>query len=275
MALESAKARPIVGRSTKVVLLLSALILGALISSPAPAGADILAVIDSDAHYDDDADCVEALPDGTSIDGATNTVSIDALILLDGPTLERGQQVMALAAQSYSPMHIALKSTFRSISVPATGTAVNGNGQTVPSIESQQLIDASRDMVGGAAPDGFDVVYTLTTKELADAEGMAECIGGVRYPGNAFAVGEDYADDGEGETGFLSGYKNATAKIAAHEIGHLMGAHHHYANCAEGFGVDDSTVCTLMFNYIDFQTNRFGTLESNVIRGHTEDFAAP
>ncbi len=255
-------------------MLLSALILGSLISYPEPAGADALAIIDTDADYDD-ADCIEAVPDGTSFDGATNNVTIDALILLDGPSLERGQQVMALAANSFKPMHITLQSTFRSVTVAATGTARNGNGQTVPSIESRKLIDASKSLVGGHVPDGFDIVYTMTTKELTDSEGMADCIGGVRYPGNAFAVGEDFSDDGEGETGLLSGYKNATAKIAGHEIGHLMGAHHHYANCAEGFGADDSAVCTLMFNYIDFQTNRFGTLESNVIRGHTEDFAAP
>ncbi len=273
MRAEAAKVRPIVGRSLKVSLLLSALVVGALISSPAPARALGPTTIDH-YDYDDDADCIEALPDGTAFNNSTSNVNLDALILLDGPTLERGQSVMALAAKSYKPLHITLKPTFRSISVPATGTAQNGNGQTVPSIQAQQLISASKAAVGGKRPDGFDVVYTLTTKEM-DNEGRADCIGGVRYPDMAFAVGEDYADDGEGETGFLSGYKNTTAKIAAHEIGHLMGAHHHYANCAEGFGADDSTVCTLMFNYVDFQTNRFGTLERNVIRGHAEDFATP
>lgn len=267
-----ANRRSIVTTTSKMFLLLAALVAAALAASPTGAAASGLIRID---HYDDDADCIELLPDGTSFDGNTSNVDLDVLVLLDGPTLERGQAVMSVTAGSFRPMHITIRPTFQSISVPPTGMSPGPDGTDVPSIRSQQLIDASKAAVGGQRPQGVDLVYTITSKELSDAEGMADCIGGVRYPDLAFAVGEDYANQGEGDTGFLSGYKNATAKIAAHEIGHLMGAHHHYFNCLEGLGADDSTVCTLMSPYIDYQTLRFGMVEQNVIRGHAEDFARP
>jgi hypothetical protein len=62
-------------------------------------------------------------------------------------------------------------------------------------------------------------------------------------------------------------------------MGHLMGAHHHYANCVEGNlssdGPNDLSPCTLMFNSVNYASLSFGTLEGAVVRGHAVSYAAP
>jgi hypothetical protein len=80
--------------------------------------------------------------------------------------------------------------------------------------------------------------------------------------------------------GPLNFYIDGPAKVFGHEIGHLLGARHEHANCAEGAGVDDATTrepstCTLMINYLDLQSLRFGTPEGMIVRGHAEAYAAP
>jgi hypothetical protein len=67
-------------------------------------------------------------------------------------------------------------------------------------------------------------------------------------------------------------------EVAAHELGHLMGAHHHYANCVEGNltgEASDLSPCTLMFNYIDLQSLNFSVLEGVTVRGHAVKYASP
>jgi hypothetical protein len=58
-----------------------------------------------------------------------------------------------------------------------------------------------------------------------------------------------------------------------------MGGHHHYGNCAEGTKgtqeVFEGSPCTLMFNFVDFQSIHFSTLNGTVVRGHAVDFASP
>ena len=217
-------------------------------------------------------DCEEFVPLAISADGATDDgrfVTLDVLVLLDGISKTRGRDVMATAARSYKPLGIELRSTFRRVKLQDA--------------EVTSLLDDSREAVGGSRPKGFDVVYTMTSKDLylgADGSGdglggYAQCIGGVRRPDIAFAIGEgqtpweaDAADDE------LSG------KFAAHEIGHLMGAHHHYGNCVEGDGRTEGggepSICTLMWGaVINLMASNFGTLEGLVIRGHAIEFAAP
>ncbi len=66
--------------------------------------------------------------------------------------------------------------------------------------------------------------------------------------------------------------------IAAHELGHLMGAHHHYGNCGEGAPSVQGggpTPCTVMFPaMIRMNAGNFGTFEGAVVRGHAVDFAS-
>ena len=140
-----------------------------------------------------------------------------------GVTQATAQEAMTRAADSYAPLGVALTATYETVSLSGD--------------DAQGLIDQAKTRFGGARPAGSDLVYVMTAKDIqADGNtgvaGLADCIGGVRFADRAFAVGEVFEEDVP--IGPLSLYADATAKIAAHELGHLMGGHHHYANCAEG-----------------------------------------
>jgi hypothetical protein len=176
---------------------------------------------------------------------------------------------MATAAQSYAPLHVDLH-VVSYTSVAFTGT------------EGADIIQQAKNHFGGVRPQGADLVYVLTAKDITSAgdtglAGLADCIGGVRFPHHAFAVGEAQGIE-ETTIGPFRLYVDTHPEVAAHELGHLMGAHHHYANCVEGNlqgALDDLSPCTLMFNYIDFQSLNFGTLEGLTVRGHAVQYALP
>lgn len=258
---------------------------------PGPAAALALGPDDTrpQGHHkiDREKDCFEAVPVSRSPAGATGggaAISLDATVLLDGIDRVKGKEIMTRAASSYSPLRIALTSTYKKVAFAADGEVTAPDGSKVPSGSVKALIKEAKDGFGGVRPAGSDVVYILTNKDVHldgdyDTVGYADCIGGVRYPSSAFAVGE-----GTGQVftsfGLFNFYIDAAAKVAAHEIGHLFGAHHHYANCVQGIQTQDAanrepSACTLMTNILDFTSLNFGTLEAIVVRGHAEDFARP
>jgi len=99
----------------------------------------------------------------------------------------------------------------------------------------------------------------------------------VRFKTRAFAVGEATGIDPFAIGPFVLEV-DAYPEIAAHELGHLMGAHHHYANCVEGLltgAANDLSPCTLMFNFVDFQSLNFSQINGPVVRGHAVQYAAP
>lgn len=211
--------------------------------------------------------CTEAVPAAVALPGGPS-LKLETRVLLDGVTATRGQQVMTAAREAYSRLGISLDPSFQSVSFSGT--------------DSQQLINQSKSVFGGERPAGIDVVYTLTSKNITGGgseavAGMADCIGGVAFPDRAFAVGEDFSDNEATLLGFPLG-RDLSAKIAAHEVGHLMGGHHHYANCVEGLLTEpgqELSPCTLMFNVIDPTSLGFSTVNGPVVRGHGEAYAAP
>ena len=226
----------------------------------------------SDNLIDREEDCLEAVPESASVSGITDNgkpLSLDVLVLLDRVSLERGREVMAKSQEAYDPLDISLDVRFESVKF--LPEEVNDE---VPASTADRVIEEAERWTMGTRPADADVVYVITDQILSDAAGKADCIGGVRWADGAYAVGENYrAEDLLGVF-----YKHATAKIAAHEIGHLMGAHHHYTNCAEGapgaIAEVGPTPCTNMFPSLDEASLIFGTLEAAVIRGHTLDFAS-
>lgn len=235
---------------------------------------------------DNPEECSEPIPAtySTAVAGPSPTISLDVLVLLDGIEEETAAQAVAQAAKPFAALDVTLTPTYEALNVKPDSERVDATtGKRGPAIEAQALVAAARDELGGARPEGIDVVYVMTAKDLylgagdADIAGWADCIGGVRYPKRAFAVGETPSPF---NSLGLNYYLDATAKVLAHEIGHLLGAHHQYANCAQGAGGEDVTrmepaVCTLMFAYLDLQSLHFGVIEDAVIRGHAEDYASP
>jgi hypothetical protein len=213
-------------------------------------------------------ECTELVPAAISIPPQSQT-RLDVRVLLDGVSQARGEQVLATAASSYAPLGITLAPSFQSVSF--SGTDADGLNQQ------------AKNLFGGQRPAGVDVVYTLTSKDIvalgqSAVAGLADCIGGVAFPANAFAVGENFTEDDASLLGLTALSRNLSAKVAAHEIGHLMGGHHHYANCAEGIPSElgsEASPCTLMFNDVGLASLNFATLNGVVVRGHGELYAAP
>jgi hypothetical protein len=224
-------------------------------------------------------DCDEFVPAANGLD-IGQPIELSVMLLLDGIDEAVAKQLMSRAAISYAQRNIRL--------VVKRTSAV-----TFTSITSEGLIDEAKAFVGGVRPQGIDIVGTLTNKEMQSLAagftvvGQADCIGGIRFPDRSFFVATDIRAIENPQTG-NSGTLNqlgfnpnvaAAAEVLSHEMGHLMGAHHHYANCVEGNtssdGPNDLSPCTLMFNSVNFAGLSFSTLEGSVVRGHAVAFAAP
>jgi hypothetical protein len=256
---------------------------------------------DSDA-----VDCLEATPDKAGVSGVTDDgrrISLDVTVLIDENVTEaRAREVMTYSKKSYAPLGIDLNVTrYLVVDVPDDGTAKKDN-LTVGTALGSDLIDAAKAVFGGKRPRDSDVVYLLTNKDTYSIKeeasagdtdedgdgrvdedkrdygllGLADCIGGVRFDDHAFAIGElgDELAFGTGPVSFLG---NAGSKTASHEIGHLMGAHHHYFDCAEGFltetGEGEVSPCTIMAPFVDLGSINFGVVDGAVVRGHADAYA--
>ncbi|HEU4910525.1 MAG TPA: zinc-dependent metalloprotease family protein [Actinomycetes bacterium] len=218
---------------------------------------------------DVEQECLEPVPAAASPSHLFGGDQLDLAVsvLVDGPSVARAQEVFGTAASAYAPLGVTL-SALSYETVSFTGD------------DAQGLIDQAKARFGGTRPAGSDLVYVFTDKDIQAGgnyavAGLADCIGGVRFDNQAFAVGEDFGPSEQDDP--LQ--RNGTAKVLAHELGHLMGAHHHYANCVEGnlseVGEPEVSPCTLMFNAVNLASLNFSTANSAVVRGHTEEFAAP
>lgn len=222
--------------------------------------------------FDEERECLEGAPAAAGVSGITDDgarISLDVMVLLDGVEPALGQQIFDRGAISYSPLGIDLTPTF--VEVEFKGTEIHG------------MLTQAKDRFHGERPPGKDVVYVLTSKALTllglpVAAGLADCIGGVRFPERAFAVGT--SADFTTPVGPITFDTNIPAKTAAHEIGHLMGGQHHLANCVEGIPTElaeehEPSACTLMFNAADFVSHNFSVVNGLVVRGHAAEFARP
>lgn len=224
-------------------------------------------------------ECLEPVPPTVSYD-LSRGVDLNVMVLLDGTDPAWAEQVMARAADAYRSLGIdMIAKQYQTVNLSAT--------------TSQGLIDESKQLFGGVRPDGYDLVCTFTDKAMqannggaTTVVGQADCIGGVRYDARAFCVVSDLQATEEPSTGtFATLYEmgfnpnvDATAEVMAHEVGHLMGGHHHYANCVEGNLSDtlssDVSPCTLMFNAVNFASINFGTVNGLTVRGHAEAYTS-
>ena len=163
--------------------------------------------------------------------------------------------------------------------VPPVRTVAEG---AITSDVTTEIIAQTKELVPGRrVPEEFDVVELLTKRDIEALgqkaiAGQAECIGGVAFKEHSFNVSEAQqdADQGGVAIGPLRLIPDQAAKITAHEIGHLLGGQHHFANCVEGGRAEDitsgadSSPCTLMFNSADFISLHFGTLNGRIVRGY-------
>ncbi|HEX7189893.1 MAG TPA: pre-peptidase C-terminal domain-containing protein [Actinomycetes bacterium] len=224
---------------------------------------------DGSAPIDEEQDCLEAVPAAASPSYLFGGAQLDLAVrvLVDGPTVSRATEIFNTATTSYAPLGVTLR-------------AVSYETVSFTGDDAQGLIDQAKARFGGTRPADADLVYVFTNKDIqaggnTAVAGLADCIGGVRFDNHAFAVGEDFGPAEQDDP--LQ--RNGTAKVLAHELGHLMGAHHHYANCVEGnlseVGEPEVSPCTLMFNVVNLASLNFAQVNSAVVRGHAEEYAAP
>jgi len=264
-----------------------------------PAGQRML---DDEALMEDEPDCSLAQltgPAAVSPAAVTGgpTISLDVMVLVDveaGAAIARlndpaargaaesavyGKvaQRLGAATRSYAPLDISLQVRRYALLQPL----VDGKPR-VRTTDGQAIIDLARTFLGGRRPAGIDVVYVVTDLDIQSATtgtalaGLADCIGGVAHPDHAFAVGELGADFSI-DAGVVQLWPDYAAKVFGHEVGHLLGAHHHYQECGTAaVGASENREvgpCTLMTNLVDFQSFPFSTLNGMVVRGHAEQWA--
>jgi hypothetical protein len=199
----------------------------------------------------------------------TTPLDLDVHVLMVGIDQDAAQRIMAWAKRVFASINITVRPVYEPVDLkiaPAPDTSASG--AVISTSESQAYIDASKAHFGGARPPHADVVYTMVGGELSSSvAGQADCVGGIAFDDSAFSVGEANAED--------AGWVRMSGKIAAHEIAHLLAAHHHYANCAQGAPddiVDYIQPCTLMFNDALFISPQFSTLEAAVVRRWALDY---
>ena len=193
-------------------------------------------------------------------------VAVDALILVDGVSLDAAQALMAKVVRGYAAVAIDLRPTYQQVALSPT------------SLDVDPIFDAMKAAVGGEVPAGQELVHLLTSKDIIGWGGYADCVGGIQSRTQAFSMSE---------------LRNATINVirgvpapvwpwgedylAAHEIGHLFGGGHDFANCAEGVTVVEGETpapCTLMHPNLNVSM-KFSTINHGIVRGHALDFASP
>lgn len=203
-------------------------------------------------------DCLQFVP--AAVDAGDTPLDLSVAVLLDGVGVGDAQDTLQAAQLAFTRLNVRVSASF-------SGVATSGNG-------AQTLINDARNHFGGSRPAGADLVYLLTSRDINDdgVAGFADCIGGIRFADRAFAVGEFSADNGA-SLGPVTLQDEIAGKIMAHEIGHLLGSHHHQSNCSESavLGTDNDG-CTLMINDVGLASLLFSTVNGDISRGLIQAF---
>lgn len=232
--------------------LLGALALGALPPTPSARAGAAAAPPPVDEEYS----CLELTPEALSFENRPHQLKLR--ILLDGTTKEQAKNAVVAMRKAYGTLDIDVRPSYRQAKLEGT--------------DAKLLLGQAKKMYGGRVPKGVDVVYTLTNKDIAvgfagsNVSGLADCIGGIRFPDRAFAIGE-VTRPTSALPSILPPVQDVAGKTMAHEVAHLLGAHHHYASIE---GANGQEIATLMGPTLSIIGLRFSTLEGAAVRGHLE-----
>ena len=169
-------------------------------------------------------------------------------------------EVINRAQKAYTPLGMKLN-------------VVGTRQVTLEGTDSRSLINQTKELFpDGERPQGADAVLIFTSVDMTGNAGQADCVGGIEFPTKAFVVIEDDRGDAPTKFGAVTLFGHTTAKIAAHELAHLFGAHHQYANCAEGIPSEledaEASPCTVMFNDVGLVSLAFSAVEGSIVRGY-------
>lgn len=232
---------------------------------PAPARAAVVrdaAVIDRGAE-----DCTSSITPEVVPPPAVTTepeLPLEVRVMAEAAHLAQAKEHLAVTRGIFDRIGIRLKVRY-DVVVPPAEWEVSGY-----QLHYDEIFDFMRSHYGGGRPAGVDLVYFIT--RFWDG-GIADCVGGVRSPTSAFALGSiDYELMGE-----VAVPTADEGVIAAHELGHLLGAHHHYSNCTEALPSGglrgDFNPCTTMSPLAATASTTFGLLERSYVRYYTATYA--
>ena len=211
------------------------------------------------------------------------TIRADVVIALDGVSIEQAKAIVAEGSKPYAPG-----------TVPQLTPDIKINPIAYHDLAGKLTGDIVSGFITEEEPQGTDLmsqlirfyktnyptlkrhhVHLLTTRDVAAelvpgqreyaVAGIANCIGGVGTK-NAYAITEVGTLDVPIMIGPLAMAANVEAKNFAHEMGHVFGAHHHYADCATnavtGLAAKSGDVCSVMFNDLSLLSLHFSTAET-------------
>jgi hypothetical protein len=200
-------------------------------------------------------------------------ITIDLFMVGDrGISSSRLIELVQQAEKAYAPLGIRLR-VVGTQEVVFTGTHIDELFAQTKALFPRQ-----------ERPSGSDAVILVTSVDLSFAggsgvAGVADCVGGIEFPGKALALVEANDPDAALRFGPVTFFGFTSAKILAHELAHLVGAHHQYANCVEGNAYElqeaEASPCTLMFNDIGLVSLGMSALEGAVARGYADLYARP
>lgn len=212
-------------------------------------------------------DCTQIPPDEVPPPALStdDDLPLEVRVLVEPEDLGVAKEHMKLTREMFHRIGIDLKVRFQKVVAPSAWSSDLFGGPA-----QRDILEFMKSVFGGQRPAGVDIVYFMTRDW---AGGFADCIGGVRFADRAFAFGSvDYALEG-----IVPVPTASEGVIAAHEIGHLLGAHHHYSNCAEaqpwGATRGDVNPCTAMSPFAATASSTFGVLERSFIRAYTAEYA--
>ncbi|HWL35908.1 MAG TPA: M12 family metallo-peptidase [Frankiaceae bacterium] len=209
------------------------------------------------AGWDREEDCSQFEPEVVPPVPAdlTKPLKLGVTIVTTPDLLPQVRRESAVIVDDFRALNIGVRLRYVAVNLPEDG-------------DRDGLLAAAKKRFGGERPAGADVVYVASDYF---AGGYADCLGGVRYPERAFAIGQvNYTAQGvsvPGNGGVRMGH------IAAHEIGHLLGAHHEHSNCAEAAPAADPGPCTVMSPAGLTGSGEWSALEAAFVRHHVERYA--
>jgi hypothetical protein len=188
----------------------------------------------------------------------TKRLRLAVLVLTPPALLAEVRKDSAVIVADYAKINVAVRVTVRAANLPETGD---------PAVTFAYL----RKTFGGERPRGYDIVYAASDYFPG---GVASCLGGVQWAERAFALGQvHYTAQGTD----VPGNAVRMGDIAAHEIGHLLGARHEHANCAEAepeaAQAGASGPCTIMSPAALAGSGEWSTLETAYVRYFVEHYA--
>ena len=243
-------------RTAWIAALALTLCLGAAPASAAP-------VIDTDAE-----ECTSSLTPEVVPPLAVETdpvLPLEVRVMVESADLAEAKKHLAVTRTAFGEIGIKLKVRYDAVVPPAEWTA-----GMLREPSGDEIFEFMKGHYGGVRPAGVDAVYFITRYWSG---GLANCVGGVRRADSAFAFGSlNYKWEGTVDIPTAN-----EGVIAAHELGHLLGAHHHYSNCTEalpsGALRGDFNPCTTMSPFATTASSTFGLLERSFVRHYTEQYA--